>query len=83
MSLLFDVIKKAQGKDTDKVTVELYNRRIATCNGCPFLNRTTRSCGTLFLGGTVEYNGEKKELCGCKIDDKAKYKGDSCPLKKW
>lgn len=83
MSLLFDVIKKAQGKSIEKESNDLYNQRVSICNACPFQNVTTRSCGTLFVGGEVEYNGEKKELCGCRILDKAKYKDDHCPLGKW
>jgi hypothetical protein len=83
MSLLIDIVKKAQGKSIDKVTVDLYNTRISVCNGCPYLVGKTRSCGKLMVGGEVEYNGEKMELCGCKIDDKAKYRSDKCPLGKW
>ena len=37
MSLLIDLVKKAKGKPTDKVTIALYERRIATCKGCPKL----------------------------------------------
>lgn len=83
MSLLFDVIKKYNGDSTEKVDNGLYKKRVSTCDNCPFLVHSTRSCGKLFLGGTVEYNGEQQELCGCRIDDKAKYKDDHCPLGKW
>lgn len=83
MSLLFDVVKSFQGKDIDKSDADLYSKRVSICNNCPFQDWKTRSCGKLFVGGTVDYNGEKKKLCGCRILDKAQYKHDHCPLYKW
>jgi len=83
MSLLIDVVKAAQGKPTDKVSDDIRNIRLAKCLNCPFMNKTTRSCGTFLMGGTVEYQGKQMELCGCNVDDKTKYKDDGCPLSKW
>lgn len=83
MSLLIDITKKVQGKSIEKVPNHVYKQRLIECKNCPFLNRTTTSCGTLLKGGTVDYNGEQKQLCGCIVTDKATYADDACPLGKW
>ena len=83
MSALIDLVKLSKGKPTDKVSLDLYNKRKAICHSCPFRKRITGSCGTLFVGGTVNWNGEEKELCGCITDDKNEYVHDGCPLGKW
>jgi hypothetical protein len=66
MSLLIDLVKQVKGKPTDKVTVSLYEKRIAICSLCP-KKMVTGNCS----------------VCGCFVKDKAKYKGESCPLGKW
>jgi len=83
MSILFDAIKTVQNKPIDKVSETLKNERLSKCESCPFMNKKTRSCGTLFMGGTIVHNGAVKELCGCRIDDKITYKDDACPLNNW
>lgn len=87
MSLLIDVVKKYQGKGIEKVSPSVQKQRISICESCPFMqvNKLTgiRSCGGFLTGGTVDCNGEKKELCGCNVDDKTTYKDDGCPLRKW
>lgn len=83
MSLLIDLTKSVRGKDISKVSNQVYAKRVETCAACPFLNKTTGSCGTLFKGGTVDYEGQQMELCGCIVKDKAKYADDGCPLGKW
>jgi hypothetical protein len=84
MSLLIDITKSAQGKSITKATKELQGQRLNTCEYCPFLNwGRPRSCGKFLVGGTVQHNGVKMELCGCNVDDKVKYADDKCPLGKW
>jgi hypothetical protein len=83
MSLLFDIVKGVQGKPITKVSPEIQALRIRTCEGCPFMNLKSRSCGTYLMGGTVDYMGQKMELCGCNLDDKTTYEDDGCPLYKW
>lgn len=85
MSLLFDIVKTAQGKSTEKAPIDLQERRLNTCEYCPFLvwGKRTRSCGKYMRGGTVQYKGRNMELCGCDVDDKVTYLNDGCPLGKW
>jgi len=84
MSLLFDLVKKAQGKSIEKASKELQEQRLDTCEYCPFLEwGRPRSCGKYLRGGTVEYNGIRFDLCGCDVDDKVTYLNDGCPLGKW
>jgi|TARA_R110000822_G_scaffold46670_3_gene124196 hypothetical protein len=84
MSLLIDITKKIQGKSIEKSSIELQNERINICEYCPHLSwGVVRSCGKFLQGGKVTYKGEEKELCGCDVDEKAKYKTDGCPLEKW
>lgn len=84
MSLLIDITKSIQGKSIEKTNEDVQRSRLNTCEYCPFLEwGIVRSCGKFLKGGTVDYNGVKKELCGCNIDDKVKYMDDKCPLGKW
>jgi hypothetical protein len=84
MSLLIDITKTLKGKPIEKANRQLQAERLDTCEYCPFLEwGRPRSCGKFLRGGTVDYNGQKKELCGCNIDDKVKYLDDGCPLGKW
>lgn len=83
MSLLIDITKTVQGKDTSKVPSEVKDQRYAICKSCPNYVESTDSCGKLFRGGTVEHEGELKELCGCITSDKTGYADDECPLGKW
>ena len=85
MSLLIDITKTAQGKSIQKAPKSLQESRLNTCEYCPFLEwgGMVRSCGKFLKGGTVDYKGMKKELCGCNVDDKVKYLEDACPLGKW
>ena len=80
---LMNIVKTVKGKDITKVSPDLYDTRMRICENCPFFNKTTKSCGTLMVGGTVEYEGKEMELCGCHIPTKALYKDDGCPLGKW
>tara|TARA_R110000787_G_scaffold44415_4_gene109011 strand:- start:2234 stop:2488 length:255 start_codon:yes stop_codon:yes gene_type:complete len=84
MSLLIDVAKSIQGKSIEKASKELQQRRLDTCEYCPFLEwGRPRSCGKFLVGGEVLVDGKKMELCGCNVDDKVKYLKDGCPLGKW
>ena len=83
MSLLIDITKTIKGKSIEKVPNATYLQRLKTCGNCPFLNRSTTSCGTLLKGGTVEHEGKEEKLCGCIVTDKAQYADDNCPLRKW
>lgn len=84
MSLLIDVTKTLQGKPIKKASKELQEKRIDTCEYCPFLQwGRPRSCGGFLTGGTVDYKGKRMELCGCNVDDKVKYLDSECPLGKW
>jgi hypothetical protein len=44
MSLLFDLVKKAQGQDIKKVSETERRERVAICDGCPNLKFGT-NCG--------------------------------------
>ena len=83
MSLLIDLTKGVRGKDISKASPELREARLNICKSCPHLVKSTMSCGKVMRGGTVEHNGEKKELCGCIVTDKTRYADDACPLGKW
>lgn len=85
MSILFDIAKTVQGKSIEKAPLRVQESRINTCEYCPFLNwgKRVRSCGKYLQGGTVNYQGQQMELCGCNVDDKVKYLNDACPLGKW
>lgn len=63
MSLLIDLVKKVKGKPTDKVTVALYERRVATCKRCPKLLPTGNCsvCGC-FVKDKAKYVGESCPL---------------------
>ena len=60
MSLLIDLVKKAKGKPTDKVTSSLHERRVAICGACPKLLPTGNCsvCGC-FVKDKAKYVGEK------------------------
>lgn len=83
MSLLFDVVKKASGQSIEKQTKTIYDHRMTICDQCPFKKKITGTCGTFAMRDKVVYNGEEKELCGCIVSDKAKYRDEKCPLGKW
>jgi len=84
MSLLFDIVKTAQGESIEKVSPHVRDARLSVCGSCPFMQGgVVRSCGKYLKGGTVQYKGKEMELCGCNIDDKTKYAYDGCPLEKW
>jgi hypothetical protein len=63
MSLLIDLVKKAKGKPTDKVSDALYRRRILTCQLCPKLMITGNCsvCGC-FVKDKAKYVGESCPL---------------------
>ena len=49
------------------VTLDDYKDRLETCLECPSLKRDAMRCLT----------------CGCKVENKAKWKTTSCPESKW
>lgn len=59
MSLLFDVIKTAKGKDITKVSGGTYNIRLARCKMCPKLLSTGNCtlCGC-FVKDKAKYKDE-------------------------
>jgi hypothetical protein len=71
MSLLIDVVKRARGKNIDKVDYATYCQRLKKCNGCVISGKK----GVLPTGNCRE--------CGCFVKDKANYKDEKCPLNKW
>lgn len=65
MSLLIDLVFKAQGKNIKKVDAVTHQVRIEKCRDCEHL--IGLNCG----------------LCGCFVNDKAKYAMQECPIGKW
>jgi len=65
MSLLIDLVKKAQGKEIRKVDNVTHQVRIEKCRDCEHLMGL--NCG----------------ICGCFVEDKAKYAMEECPIGKW
>ncbi len=59
MSLLFDVIKKAKGKEITKVSNDLHQLRVAKCKGCPELlpKGNCKLCGC-FIKDKAKYADE-------------------------
>ena len=71
-----------------KVDEAVQKERYARCESCPFFQQTTKSCGTLFMGGTGQFskNGQnlpKFRLCGCYLPKKTQYILEKCPGGKW
>lgn len=71
MSLFFDIFKLAKGDSTDKVTNDVWQDRLSKCREC-------------ITDGewTVSEIGRCK-LCGCFVNQKTKYKDESCPKGEW
>lgn len=66
-----------------KVPPQIKQWRMAQCNACHFLKKSTRSCGTLLLGDTVQHNFMPITLCGCLVNEKTELPGERCPAGKW
>jgi len=68
---------------------KIYRERLDKCNECPFYVESTKSCGTLVVGATVELpipdsdQFEEIKLCGCIMPIKAKFAFFGCPARKW
>lgn len=65
-----------------------YQRRLATCKGCPVFKSKTQSCGTLgkdaLFPRTVTLNdGTQVKPCGCFLPLKAWIHQAKCPANKW
>jgi len=64
-------------------------QRLDICKGCKWYKPSTRSCGTLIIGGTVtdentvSHYRKKIKLCGCPMPHKVKYTFAKCPADKW
>ena len=58
------------------------NERIETCRKCKHYTKA-KTCGTPIVGKEVTHHKKKYKLCGCVMALKTKFKGQSCPLKKW
>ena len=71
MSLLIDLVKRAKGKQIDKVNYATYSQRLSECGKCVVDGKK----GVLPTGNC--------RVCGCFVKDKANYSGESCPLGKW
>lgn len=77
-------ILEAYFTPNNKVNNFKYRKRISVCNKCSALNPTFRSCGKPLIGGkAITKEGDKIELCGCFIDEKAKFSNQQCPANKW
>jgi hypothetical protein len=64
---IFDVVKDEIRGTTDKLEKDEVKQRIAVCNTCTSFVKLTRQCG----------------LCGCFVDQKAKYRQSQCDANKW
>lgn len=69
MSLLIDIVKKAQGKDIGKVDYVTKDYRLDKCRDCEHLK-----------SGLMGFHCGK---CGCPVEDKTSYKDEECPIGKW
>jgi hypothetical protein len=68
-------------------------QRYSSCMNCKYFVKSTRSCGTLILGGSVDeedqedqiitHRKKKIKLCGCVMPLKTKFAFSSCPIGKW
>ena len=65
------------------VTRTRYLARLKVCEMCKHYKPSTKSCGTIILGGRVEHNGEEVKLCGCIMPNKAWMAFSKCPLGYW
>lgn len=66
---------------------DLVARRLAVCHTCPVYQKTTGSCGRLFVDAVssrqVEANGRLVSPCGCVVLLKAQFKSEHCPGNFW
>ena len=51
------------------VTDEVYLARLSVCANCPSLDPVKLRC--------------KERTCGCRLKTKARWRSETCPLKKW
>ena len=63
MSLFIDLVKQFKDKPTDKVSVDLYNKRISICNSCPkkLITGNCSVCGC-FVRDKAKYSDESCPL---------------------
>lgn len=68
--------------------------RLQHCFNCKYYVASTKSCGTVILGGTIDdadipdanvvtYYRKKVRLCGCRMHEKTRYAFATCPIGKW
>lgn len=82
--LFFDLFVAVKNGNYEKVEPEVQKQRVMTCAGC------TLKAGLEKINGKLSIEGEKGifdsgncKICGCFVNEKTKYKDESCPLNKW
>lgn len=71
MQLFYDLLMIAQGKSTEKVSLDVRNQRLGECRACVIDGEW----------GMMD-NGRCRE-CGCPLVEKTKYAEAECPIGKW